>query len=128
MYTLIRFTEGIASRQFSLREMINKSLGYPVLGNKELDEMIEKGIFPEQWKDQKLTIWFLGSTNFDEDGEVYVRTIGWNGDQFLEDREYLWLGPTEAHPSNPNTVDVQKFGWSNVFAVLDMETIRRPRQ
>ena len=82
-------------------------------------------LIPQEWKGK--CVYFVGSINVDEDGEPYVRNLSWNGDTWLEDRDYLWLKKTPEHPLTPTIDDLRLSSW-DVVAVLAMEHIVRPKQ
>jgi hypothetical protein len=109
-----------------MQDMFATAIGHPLLGNKELDEMLKnRTLIPEGWKRAKLFIYFLGSINVDEDGESYVRVLSWNGDTFLEDRFYLWRENTRDSFLTPTVFD-KNLNSTDQFAVVKMEIITRP--
>ncbi len=118
-YTTNRVFED-KTRKFSVREMIAESLGRPVLGNKELDEVLAGGKLTQGWKGVR--VYFVGSINIDGDGEPYLRCVHRVASGWMEgDREYLWTHKTEEHPYTP-TIDEKRLGEDDLIAVLKMES------
>jgi len=118
-YTTTRVFED-KTRKFSVREMIVESLGRPVLGNKELDEVLAGSQLTQGWKG--VTVYFVGSINVDRDGEPYIRcAYRVNGSWVEGDKVYLWTHKTEEHPYTP-TIDEKKLGEDDLIAVLKMES------
>ncbi len=116
----------------SFRTFFNLSLGKPLLGNKELDELLKdtKDI-PEKWRGK--AVYFLGSINIDPDGESYIRYIvSFPNGHWVEDRRYLWTEKIHVDGRSQPTIDDvyvgQAMGVQDVVAVLEMETITRPRE
>ena len=119
-YTTTRVFED-KTRKFSVREMVAESLGRPVLGNKELDEVLAgSNELTQGWNGEK--VYFVGSINVDRDGESYLRCVyRVNGSWKEGDREYLWTHKTEEHPLTP-TIDEKRLNENDLIAVLKMES------